>query len=209
VAFLSRFGRPPPAPTTAPTEESVPWSVERATPGIAALLEGVGEARTHAVLDLGPAAHTSLRVYGVFAGRVRFADILEEVDVGPGSTAALELLTAQPEQPYDLVFAWNLLDRLFPEDRPRMMKRLTEITSPDARLHILVDSSDRPETDPLRFALLEKDRLRYEPTGPAKPAKRRPLPAEVEQLLQPFRVLRAFTLKGGFREYVATRQPRR
>ena len=90
-----------------------------------------------------------------------------------------------------------------------MMQRLIEITSSEAKLHVLVDSSDRPEVDPLRFALLEKDRLRYEPTGPAKPAKKRLLPAEVEQLLQPFRVMRAFTLKGGFREYVATRHYRR
>jgi hypothetical protein len=209
VAFLRRFGRPPPAPVAAPPDEAVPWSVERATPGIAALLESVTQDQSHTVLDLGPAAHTSLRVYSRFAGRVRFADILDEVGVGPGSTGALELLPPQPERPYDLVFAWDLLDRLFPEDRPRVMKRLTEITSADAKLHVLVDSSDRPEADPLRFALVENDRLRYEPTGPARPVKRRLLPAEVEHLLQPFRVMRAFTLKGGFREYVATRQLRR
>jgi hypothetical protein len=191
----------------------VPWSVERATPGIAALLEGVSEDQSHAVLDLGPASHTSLRVYGRFAGRVRFADILEEIGGaaggGPGSTPAQELLPAQPERPYDLVFAWDLLDRLFPEDRPRVMRRLAEITAANAKLHVLVDSSDRPETDPLRFALVEADRLRYEPTGRPRPVKRRMLPAEVEQLLQPFKVVRAFTLKGGFRDYVASRQQRR
>jgi hypothetical protein len=187
----------------------VPWSVERATPGIAALLEGVSEDQSHAVLDVGPATHTSLRVYGRFAGRVRFADALEEVGAGPGSTAALDLLPPQPEQPYDLVFAWDLFDRLFPEDRQRVMQRLTEITASDAKLYVLVDSSDRPEADPLRFALMDTDRLRYEPTGPPRSVKRRLLPAEVEQLLQPFRVMRAFTLKGGFREYVATRQQRR
>jgi hypothetical protein len=209
VAFLRRFGGPPPAPAPAPPEEAVPWSVERATPGIAALLEGVSEDQTHAVLDLGPASHTSLGVYSRFAGRVRFADILDEVAVGPGSTAALGQIPAQPERPYDLLFAWDLLDRLFPEDRPRMMERLTEISATDAKLHVIVDSSDRPASDPLRFALVETDRLRYEPTGPARPVKRRLLPAEVEQLLQPFRVVRAFTLKGGFREYVASRQQRR
>ncbi len=207
MAWLRRLGGPPPAPAPAPPPalvEEVPWSLERATPGVAALFDGVTEDQSHSVLDLGTAAHSSLGVYSRFARRIRFADLLDEASAGKRWTAALDL-PAQPDRPYDLILTWDLLDRLFPEDRPRLMERVNQISAGNARLHVLVDSSDRVETEPLRYTLMDTDRVRYEPTGPARPVKRRLLPAEVEQLLHPFTVIRAFTLKGGFREYVAAR----
>jgi hypothetical protein len=47
--------------------------------------------------------------------------------------------------------------------------------------------------------------MRCEATGPARSTPPRLLPAQVERVLAPFKVVRAFTLKGGLREYVAVR----
>ena len=47
--------------------------------------------------------------------------------------------------------------------------------------------------------------MRYEPAGAPRPARSPLLPAEVERLLAPFHVVRAFTLKGGLREYLGVR----
>jgi hypothetical protein len=168
-------------------------------------LDGVSEDRTHAVLDLGPAASRSLRLYSGFARWVRFADLLSDAGRPRGWAAAIRALPEQPQRPYDLVFGWDILDRLFPEERPRLVERLAEVTAPTVRLHLLVDASDRPTRRPLRFTLLGADRMRLEPTGPERPAHRKVLPAEVERLLEPFQVARAFTLKSGLREYVAMR----
>lgn len=181
-------------------------SLERATPGVAAMLEGVGEDRSHAVLDLGQAADSALKVYGRFARRVRFADLLGRGDLPRGWSAIVGALPEQPEQPYDLLFAWDILDRFFPEERPRLVQRLLEISAPGARLHVVVKSSEKATRQPLRFTLLDLNRMRCEPTGPPGPGRRPLLPAQVEQILEPFHVLRAFTLKGGLREYVAIRR---
>lgn len=205
--WLRRIGgaSPPDAP---PAAESEPESVEGAAPGVAALLDGVSEDRSHAVLDLGPATDRSLRVYSRFARWVRFADLLGEA-WWPSQAPAGDLLKTvlpQPDRPYDLVFAWDILDRLFPDDRPRLVEWLADVTAPDARLHLLVRSSDEANMRPLRFTLLDVDRMLYEPIGTAALPPSRLLPADIGKLLSPLRVAHAFTLKTGFREYVALRE---
>jgi hypothetical protein len=196
------------APTTASAASQASpaaQAVERATPGVAALLSGVAPDGSHAVLDLGQASEASLRLYGKFARKVRFADLLAAASEG-GWPKALSDLPAQDDHPYDLLFAWDILDRISPEERRRLIARLTQLSSTDARLFVGVDASGSAMSHPLRYTLLDVDRLRCEPTGPARPARPPLLPAEVEKVLAPFQVMRAFTLKGNLREYVAMRR---
>lgn len=203
--WLRGTGRPPASVT--PSRNEVSEAVEGAAPGVAGLLDGVSEDRSHAVLDLGAATDVSLRVYARFARWIRFADLFGEGGWPRTEGTVADLLgsiPAQPQHAYDLVFAWDALDRLFPEDRPRLVSRLAELTAPGARLHLMVRSEDGAAR-PLRFTLLDVNRIRYEP-GLAGPLPRpRLLPAELTRLLQPFRVAHAFTLKSGLREYVAVR----
>lgn len=205
--WLRRMGQPPSPAVPAPAEP-VREQIERVTPGVAALLDGVSEDRSHAVLDLGSAADSSLRVYARFARWIRFADLFDATSSHEEWVAALNALPAQPHRPYDLVFAWNILDRVAPEERSHLVERLAEITAPDARLYVVVETSGDAPRHPLRFALLDVDRMRYEPAGSARPAWPPLLPAEVERLLAPFLVVRAFTSKVGLREYVAIRRQR-
>ena len=104
------------------------------------------------------------------------------------------------------MLAWNLLDHLAPEERPPLVDRLTQLTAPGARLYVVVDGSREPNTRPLRFTLLDADRVCQQAVGPPHPAQPQLLPAEVERLLAPFRVVRAFTLRLGLREYLAIRR---
>lgn len=200
--WLRRIGDSSPSSTGA-TDEPAPEPVEGAAPGAAAVFRGISPDDSHAVLDLGPGVDSSLRVYQRFARRIQFADLL----ASRSHQGLAEALKALPERPYDLVFAWNILDRLFPAERSRLMQRLAEVSAADARLHVVLRASEGTTgTHRLRFALLDVDRMRYEPVGPTRPNRRRLLPAEVEDLLAPFQVQRGFTLKGGLREYVAVRE---
>jgi hypothetical protein len=87
-----------------------------------------------------------------------------------------------------------------------LVERLAEVSAVDARLHVIVDAAEDDLRQPLRYTLVGPDRMLCEPTGPPQPARGRMLPAEVERVLKPFHVIRAFTLKGGLREYVAVRR---
>jgi hypothetical protein len=182
-----------------------PEPAEGAAPGVAELLEGLSEDRGHAVLDLGPATDQSLRVYGRFARWIRFADLLGEAwwPQAEGSAGGLQL--PQLDRPYDLVFAWDILDRLFPDDRPHLVRWLAEITAPGARVHVVVRASEDAIACPLRFTLVDIGHIRYEPAGTARLPLSRLLPAEVAKVLMPLQVVRAFTLRNGLREYVALR----
>jgi hypothetical protein len=209
VNWLGRLGRQRP-PSEPEPDEAVPEATEAASPGVAALLEDVREDGSHAVLDLGAAAASSLGVYGRFARRVRFADLAGHAmsPEGRGSvTALLAGVPAQPDHPYDLVFAWDILDRLYPEFHAPLVARLAEVTAPHARLHVVARGSDQRIARPLRFRLVDIDRMCYEPMGPAREVRPRHLPAQLAHLLEPFHVVRGFTLKGDLREYVALRTP--
>lgn len=189
------------------SEEPARRPTERLSPGISALFDGVEEAGEHAVLDLGPATDSSLQVYGRYARRIRFADLVATRSK-EGISSALAEIPDQEDRPYDLLFAWDVLDRLFPPERSRVMDRLLEVSAPDARLHAIFRASDADRAPPLRFSLLDVDRMRSEPTGPPRPTRRRLLPADVEELLSPFRVMRGFTLRDEMREYFAVRGER-
>lgn len=200
-----RRGQRESMPAGAEEEEEVPAHVERAAPGVATVLAGLEESRSHAVLDLGPAVGQNLRVYSRFARRVRFADLLTAPPAGTSWDAALRDIPRFPDHPYDLVVAWNVLDRMAPEQRHLLVERLLDLTRPEARLYAVVDTTGGRAACPLRFSLLGEDRVRQEPMGPSQPAWPQILPAEMERLLEPFQVQQAFVLRVGMREYVAVR----
>jgi hypothetical protein len=187
------------------SQEELEASMERATPGVAALLAGLSEDGSHAVLDLGPAVDSHLRLFSGFARQIRFASLLPYPPRGEGWAAALGTLPPHPHNPYDLVLVWDLLDRLALEERPPLIERLAQLTAPGARLYAVVDTSDGPTVRPLRFTLRGLDRVSQRSVGPPEPAVRQLLPAQVERLLAPFEVVHAFILRQGLREYVAVK----
>ncbi len=177
---------------------------ERSAPGLAELLDGFPEGGSRSVLDLGPAVAANFELYGRFADRIRFVDLLS-VRRRRGLRAALEGIPPQPGRPHDLVLAWDALDRLDPPERPLLVERILEVTGRGSRLHAVFRASDEAAPPPLRFVLLESGRVRCEPVdAPGSPGPRL-LPTEVEELLRPFEVIRGFTLRGQLREYVAAR----
>lgn len=196
-----------------PTDQEAPPApppdrVEGAAPGVAEMLgeeERLTEAevRARSILDLGPASGTSLQVYRRFARRVGFVDLFAEWTDGPDEDP-MAALPAPQELPSDRIFTWDTMDRLEDgEERADLVRRLAGMVAPGGRVHLLVRSSESAPTRPLRFCLLDRDRMFYEPVGPPRPAGKPILPAQMETILEPFEVLRGFTLKGGLREYVA------
>jgi hypothetical protein len=206
VDWLRRNRRAPPQGViaTEPGEE-IPAPMERAAPGVAAIFAGLRKDRRHAVLDLGPAAESNLRLYSAYARWIRFTDFLSDPPHGDAWAAAMRALPPLPQRPYDLVLAWNLLDRLAPDERPLLIRRLDQLTGPGARLSVVVDASGESTTCPLRFTLLGLERVSQQAMGPPEPAQPQLLPAEVGRILEPFEVIRAFTVRLGLREYVAVK----
>lgn len=196
---------PPIEADAGPPEEVPPELVERAAPGVAALFDGLKEDGSHAILDFGAGGEGSFRFYCRFARQIRYADLLRCPPRGLKWTAALEVLPPPPMGKYDVVVAWNILDRLTPAEHLTLIRRLAALTSPGARLYTVVDISGKNRIHPIHSTVVELDRVSQRIDGPMVGAYQPLLPAAIERLLPPFSVERAFTLRNDLREYVAVR----
>ena len=181
-------------------------AVEGASPAIASLLDGLerdppGDRK--AVLDLGPPTESTLDTYSRFAHRVRFAELTGS---GPAlKMGELDHRLPEPALPYDLVFAWDSLERVPPEARSELVERISEVTAPGARLHLVMADPETEEAPLLHFSLTGMGTMRCEAIGPTRDSTLRLMPGDLDEILGPFQVERRFTLKGGLREYVAVK----
>lgn len=180
---------------------------ERRSPGLAALFGVLVADGRHSILDLGPASGAHLRILGPYGSQIRFANMLSAAAPGAAWNDALRGLPPNDARPYDVVLAWDLLDRLDPEGRTAFMARLVELTAPRARLYAIA-AGEGPERVPLAFTLVDRDRLIERPGGVTNLAGRPLLPAQMERVLAPFEVASAYMLRTGAREYVAVKQVR-
>jgi hypothetical protein len=188
-----------PEPARPPPPAELDWE-EGAAPGLAALFEGVEVGRGRSVLDLGPATPEAFRLYRPLARTIRFLGGAG----GPGGDGDPSRLLEDARGPCDLILLWDALDRLPPEARAAFVGAVARLAAPGARMHLVTRGSAEAPRTPLRFVPVAADRLRHavvpgEPLG--HPLL---LPAEVNRVLEPFRVRRGFVLRGGLREYLAT-----
>lgn len=186
-------------------EDPVSPRVVRRSPAGAALFDGITPDRSHSILDLGQATNSSLQFYSRYARWIRFADLLSPEMTQDEVAEAIARIPRHEDRPYDLVVAWDLLDRVEPTRRPGVMERLAAVSSSDARLFLVVDSPREVARPPLRFGFEEEDQIWSEEAEGAPTTWPPPLPAEVEGLVAPFQVVRAYTIRVGMREYVARR----
>lgn len=205
MGWLDRIaGEAPQAAEVPPEGEAVEpdRGEERTSLGLKELFDGVVSDDAHSVLDLGRAAASSFTVFGRYARRIRFADLLRDERRPDLSAAMAASVPVQPDHPYDLILAWDLLDRIDAGERGMVVRRLAELSAPRARIHVLVNASDRPLIQRYQYAVVALDKVRQELDGPERPVGDRMLPAEVERLLDPWEVVRAFSSRSGMREYV-------
>jgi hypothetical protein len=180
---------------------------ERRSPGLAALFGVLQEDGRHSILDLGAASGAHLRLLGPFARQVRFASLLAGAGRDEAWDDALRALPPNPARPYDVVLAWDVLDRLGAEGRAALVARLADVTAPRARLYAIAGAEGAGGAGRLAFTLLDHDRLAERPVDVTGAEIRPLLPAQMERVLMPFEVMSAFMLRSGAREYVAMKRP--
>jgi hypothetical protein len=180
---------------------------ERRSPGLAALFDALRADGRHAILDLGPASAAHLRVLGPFASQIRFAGLLSAAGRGAGWEESVRGLPPNPGRPYDVVLAWDVLDRMEVRERSPLLERLAGVTAEGARLHVITGSETVTRAPDLGFTLLDRERVSERPSCVTEMPRRPLLPAEMERVLAPFEVVSGFILKTGAREYVAKKRP--
>ncbi len=176
--------------------------------GLATVLAASGGAQGMRVLDLGPAAGTSLEVYSGVARSVRFADLARELVVVPAGGATLSAgmlsrLIPESEDAFDVVLGWDLFGRLSREGCAALTRRLVARGRPGMQLLAVEVTSPELAGMPLRFVLMGGTRVRCTPLASGARGGPDLAPAEVARRLEPFAVEHSFLLQSGIREYVA------
>jgi hypothetical protein len=180
---------------------------ERRSPGLAALFDALAADGRHSILDLGAASGAHLRVLGAFARQVRFASLLVGAGRDDAWDDALRALPPNSARPYDVVLAWDVLDRLDADGRSALVARLADVTAPGARLYAITAGERAAGAGGLAFTLLGRDRVAERPAAVTGVPTRPLLPAQMERVLMPFAVVSAFVLRSGAREYLAMKRP--
>ena len=198
--------------STAATSQGVPAPevVVRGSPGLAAFLAAVRATSGCRMLDLGPALPVNFAIYSTFARAVRFVDLLrgarelpERVKQPPIlTTEAVTKLLAGLDAPYHGILLWDALDYLGINETRVLVERLARCSGPGTRLFALVSATHRMSSIPLRFEILDAERLAYRAVSSETCASPELPPAEVERRIAPFRAERVFLLRHGVREYV-------
>lgn len=178
----------------------------RSSPGVAALFHRLREDGSHVILDLGPAAETHLRIFRRYARKFRFAGLLPTPPRGAALVEALRALPPHPSQPYDAVFAWNILDLLEERERTFVVDRLGALTASGSTLYVVTGNPDDARGRAIQFTLQDAKTVSERRVGSMEPGGRELLPARMERVLAPFEVVRGFTLRHGLREYLAVKE---
>jgi hypothetical protein len=188
------------------TEGGMAGPRERRSPALAMLFGALAQDGRHSVLDLGPACGAHLRVLSPFASQVRFADLLRRASKGPEWAEVLRNVAPNPTRPYDVVLAWDILDRLDAEGRAALVAHLAAITAPRARLYVVVAGEGASDVVLHRFEILDRERVAEWPEQRAARSGQPLLPAPLERALLPFEIAGAYMLRHGAREYVAMKR---
>jgi hypothetical protein len=193
------------------------WSdpVPRQSPGLQTILERLREDRLYRVLDLGPAIGSNISYFTEFADHIRVVDllaegspVLEAAELDEEEEVERVVGTAFPEDwgPFDLVFAWDLLNYLEEATAHAVVQRLRLLCNTDASLFLMVVSAEEMAESPLQYWIRDSGTLEYRASSPRSLQAPGWPPSTVERMCRGFRIERSFVLRHGVQEYVAIKE---
>ncbi|HVT61550.1 MAG TPA: class I SAM-dependent methyltransferase [Thermoanaerobaculia bacterium] len=117
-----------------------------------------------------------------------------------------ELLPFPPETRFDAVLAWDLFNYMERREVSALARHLTRFCRPGALLFALISILKQIPAQPIRFRILDSERLAYEPRTTASRPCPRYAPAELDNWLRGFRLDRSFLMRHGIQEYLFVRE---
>ena len=178
-----------------------------------ALLDSLHPEPRHAVLDLGPPLAGNIKLLSGLGCRVRIADLHRSLSAEsvesrqPDAMAALleRLLPLLPDERFDALLAWDVLDYLRPDQVSSLMARLTPACRPGALALVMV--STRRQIPPGRPATGSSTGSPSSCDGPLQPTRACPLYTQLDlaHLMPGFSVRRSYPVASGMQEYLLAR----
>ncbi len=175
------------------------------------LIDNLAEDRRWIVLDLGAARPQTVALLSRFRCRLEIADLTGTADTpgnGAGDAVTLtrlsEALDCIPSiEPVDIVFCWDFLNYLVPEQMTELMAGVAKRCRPGALVHALIAYSDQPMPQwPGQFAPIADGRLLSLSTSKPQRVAPRYSPEDLGKWMSAFTIERARLLTNGMQEYL-------
>lgn len=178
-----------------------------------ALLDSLHPEPRRAVLDLGPPLAGNIKLLSGLGCRVRIADLNRSLGAEPiesrqpdAMAALLErLLPLLPDERFDALLAWDVLDYLRPDQVSSLMARLIPACRPGALALVMVSTRRQIPARPARYRIVDRESLDCD--GPLQPTRVCPLYTQLDlaHLMPGFSVRRSYLLRSGIQEYLLAR----
>lgn len=177
------------------------------------LLAGLRPGSRHSVLDLGPSVAANVRLLAGLSCRVRIADLVRSLAAEPVESrrpeampALLErLLPLAPDERFDAVLAWDVLDYLRPDQVSCLADRVGPACRAEAPVLVFTSTGRNIPATPLRYRIVDRENVAYE--GAREPS--RPCPRygqhDLRRMMPAFSVRRSFLLRTGIQEFLLAR----
>ncbi len=174
------------------------------------LVQCLDEDRRHVVLDCGAARAGTVGLLSQFRCRLDILDLavalpaLRSQDDPEARRARLaEQLPQSEREPAELVFCWNLLNYLEPEDITSLIELLLPHLAPGARLHALIEySSPLMPASPGHWGPNETTRLFADQDEVEQIPSPRYSPRALERMMPQLKSERSMLLGNGLREHI-------
>ena len=165
------------------------------------------------MLDLGPPLAGNIKFLSGLSCRVRVADLNRSLlaesleSRQPEAMGALleRLLPLAPDERFDALLAWDVLDYLRPDQVSSLMARLTPVCRPGALALVMVSTRRQIPARPARYRIVDRETMDCD--GPLQPMRACPLYTQLDlaHLMPAFSVRRSFLLRSGIQEYLLAR----
>jgi methyltransferase family protein len=186
---------------------------------LAALLEEFRRSRKLQVLDLGPAVGSNVEFLSQFGCKIYIEDLFAALEArgagegnggGEGAEAGpqffADFLPTSESASFDVVLAWDTFNYLSRKELGYLIRHLSPFCHPGTLVFALISFQKQIPARPIRFRIVDPQKLAYEMrTTAVRPAPRF-TPAEMNDLLRGFRVDRSFLLQHGIQEYLFVKE---
>jgi len=182
--------------------------------GLAALFQEIRRDRKIQVLDLGSAVGSNVEFLSRYDCKLYIEDLYAALAargpaLGEGEQAGpqffADFLPLPDTVRLDVVLAWDTFNYLSRRELAYLVDRLRRYCQPGTLIFSLISILKQIPAQPIRFRIVDEERLAYDLRTAALRPSPRYAPAELTEILSGFRVDRSYLLRHGIQEYLFVR----
>jgi len=182
--------------------------------GLAALFQEIRRDRKLQVLDLGAAVGSNVEFLSRYDCKLYIEDLYAALAargpaVGEGEQAGpqffADFLPLPDTVRLDVILAWDTFNYLSRRELAYLVDRLRRYCQPGTLIFSLISILKQIPAQPIRFRIVDEERLAYDLRTAALRPSPRYAPAELTEILSGFRVDRSYLLRHGIQEYLFVR----